>query len=217
MDVYELIRGPLVWVALITFSLGIVYQISLVQLTGKKDPVFERWRTCKDAIRSILHGLIPFGSLTMRRQPLLTFVTFLFHLSVVILPIFLLAHTVLFYESWRIQWWSIPDALADTMTVWVILACIYFLVRRIFVLEVRKVTHSVDMVLLTLILLTFLSGLLANHQWGPYRPILILHILLGEILLVFLPFSKLTHMLFFLFSRAYLGAEYGRVLETRDW
>ena len=66
-------------------------------------------------------------------------------------------------------------------------------------------------------LVVFLSGFLASHQWGPYRPILILHIISGELLLVILPFSKLGHMMFFGISRAYMGAEFGKHLKASDW
>ena len=107
--------------------------------------------------------------------------------------------------------------LADAMALWVMLACLYFICRRLVVPEVKKVSRPGDVVLLIIILLTFLSGFLAHHQWGPYRPILILHIISSEVLLVTLPFSKLAHMLFFYFSRAYMGAEYGKTLKARDW
>ena len=217
MDVYELVRGPLVWMALILFLAGCLYQVFLVRLAGRKEPVLEPWRTRKDAIRSIFHGLLPFGTITMRGQPFYTIVTLFFHLSVVLLPIFLMAHIVLVYESWGIQWWSFPDILADTMTVWVILACVIFLARRIFVREVRRVTRPADVVFIVIILMTCLTGFLAYHQWGPYRSMLILHILSGEILLILIPFSRLSHMLFFFFSRAHLGGEYGKVLGARDW
>jgi len=217
MDVYELVRGPLAWVALTLFVAGTLYRTLLVRLTGKREPVLEPWRFRKDAIRSILHGLIPFGSLSMRRRPLFILVTFFFHLSVVLLPVFLLAHIVLWYESWRIQWWSLPDLLADTMTIWVILACVYFLARRTFVLEVKQVTCPTDVALTAIVLVTFLTGFLAYQQWGPYRPILIIHILSGEILLILLPFSRLSHMLSFFSLRAHLGGEYGKVLDARDW
>ncbi|MGD9301289.1 MAG: nitrate reductase, partial [Desulfobacterales bacterium] len=165
----------------------------------------------------ILHGLIPFGATTMRQQPVFAIVTIGFHLCVIILPLFLLAHIVLWYESWQILWWSLPDLLADLMAVWVILACLYFLGRRWLVPEVKKVTRPSDILLPLIVLLTFLTGFLAYHQWGPYRPIMILHVLAGEILLIAIPFSKLGHMLFFMFSRAYMGAEYGRVLKGREW
>ena len=217
MDVYELVRGPLAWLALILFVAGSLYRIFSMLVTGRKEPVLYPSTSFKGAVRSILHGLIPFGSTYMRRQPLFAIVTIGFHLGVIILPLFLLAHLVLWYESWQILWWSLPDLLADLMAIWVILACIYFLVRRSMVPEVKKVTRPADVLLLAVILLTFLTGFLAYHQWGPYRPILILHVLAGEILLIAIPFSKLGHMLFFMFSRAHMGAEFGKVLKARDW
>jgi len=217
MDVYELVRGPMAWLALIFFIVGSFYRIIVLLFTGKKENVLDPSRNFKDAARSVLHGLMPFGSTYMRRQPLLTVITIVFHLCVVILPVFLLAHVVLWYESWQIMWWSLPDLLADIMTIGVILACIYFLGRRLLIPEVKQVTRRSDFVLLGIILLAFLTGFLAYHQWGPYRPILILHIFSSEILLVALPFSKLGHMLFFVFSRAYMGSEYGKVLKARDW
>ena len=217
MDVYELVRGPLAWVALIIFVGGSLYRIISMLVTGKKESTLYPSTSFKGAVRSIVHGLIPFGSTYMRRQPLFAIVTTGFHLGVIILPLFLLAHIILWYESWQILWWSLPDLLADLMAIWVILACIYFLVRRWVVPEVKKVTRPADILLPAIILLTFLTGFLAYHQWGPYRPILISHVLAGEILLVAIPFSKLGHMLFFMFSRAYMGAEFGKVLKASEW
>ena len=217
MDIYELARGPLVWISFLIFIFGSLYRIVFLLYNGKKEPALDASSSAKNAVRSILHGLIPFGSTYMRRQPLFTIISFIFHLCVITLPVFLLAHIVLWYESWEILWWSLPDMLADVMALWVLLACVYFIGRRLVVREVKQVSRPGDFVLLTIILLTFLSGFLAYHQWGPYRPILILHVISSEILLVSLPFSKLGHMLFYYFSRAFMGAEYGKVLKARDW
>ena len=217
MDVYELVRGPFAWVALILFVAGCLYRFVTSLIMGKKETTLYPAASFRDAVRSILHGLIPFGSAYMRRQPVFAIVTIGFHLCVILIPLFLLAHIVLWYESWQILWWSLPDLLADIMTVWVMLACVYFLVRRWVVLEVKKVTRLADVLLPVIILLTFLTGFLSYHQWGPYRPMLILHVLAGELLLITVPFSKLGHMLFFVFSRAYMGAEFGKVLEARKW
>jgi len=217
MDVYEWVRGPFAWAALVAFAAGSLYQVFFSILTAKKETVPHAPNSTRDASRSILLGLIPMSTTTMRRQPVFTLITFVFHLCVVILPIFLLAHIVLWYESWKIQWWSLPDVLADLMTLWVILACGYFFFRRLRIPEVKQVTRPTDYALLMLIMLTFLSGFCAYHQWGPYRAVLILHVLSSEILLVALPFSKLGHMLFFGFSRAYMGLEFGKFLKARDW
>jgi nitrate reductase gamma subunit len=217
MDIYELVRGPMAWVALIVFVLGCLYRIVYLIYTGERHPVLDPFENSRNAARSVLHGLLPFGSTYMRRQPLFTIISFIFHLCVITLPVFLLAHIVLWYESWEIQWWSLPDLPADLMALWVILACVYFLYRRLTIPEVKKVSRPVDFVLLSIIFLIFLTGFLAYHQWGPYRPILILHILSSEILLVALPFSKLGHMLFFAFSRGYMGSEFGKHMKARDF
>ncbi|MBW2441806.1 MAG: nitrate reductase, partial [Deltaproteobacteria bacterium] len=117
MDIYELVRGPFAWVALIVFVAGSLYRIAAMLISGKKEPSLYPATSLKDGLRSILHGLMPFGSTYMRRQPLFTVVTIGFHLGVIILPLFLLAHTVLWYESWDILWWSLPDLLADIVAV----------------------------------------------------------------------------------------------------
>ena len=217
MDYYELVRGPFAWIALIVFILGSVYRIAELLARGKKEKTLYPLQSVKDAVRSILHGVIPFGATYMRNQPVFTIITFIFHICVVILPIFLLAHIVLWYESWKFFWWSIPDILAEIMTILVILSCLYFFVRRRVVPEVKMVTRPGDQILLLIILLPFLTGFFAYHQWGPYRPMLILHILSGEILLVSIPFSKLVHMIMFVFARAYMGSEFGKVVGTREW
>jgi len=217
MDIYEFARGPLAWISFCIFSLGSLYHVVSILYSGKSDPVLEKSRRKGDAARSILNGIIPFSSIVMRRKPFFTVVTFTFHICVVFLPVFLLAHTVLLYESWRIQWLSLPDTMADIMTIWVILACIYFVFRRTTIADAKKVSRPIDFLFPAIIIVIFLSGFLASHQWGPYRPLLILHILTSELLLMILPFSKLGHMLFFWFSRAYMGAEFGKHMAEGDW
>ena len=97
MDIYELVRGPFAWVALIVFAGGSLYRIIAMLVSGKKEVVLDPSDNFKGAARSILHGLVPFGSTYMRRQPVFAIVTISFHLCVIILPLFLLAHIVLWY------------------------------------------------------------------------------------------------------------------------
>lgn len=150
-------------------------------------------------------------------QPAMTILSFLFHICLIVAPLFLLAHSVLWYESWKIQWWSLPESVGDVMTLVVIVACIFFLLRRILAPEVKNVTSASDFILLAVVLLPFLTGFMAYHQWGPYKALLILHIVTGEIMLVAIPFTRLSHMLFFWFTRAYMGSEFGHVRNARDW
>jgi nitrate reductase gamma subunit len=50
---------------------------------------------------------------------------------------------------------------------------------------------------------------MAHYQLGDYQLWLILHILSGEIMLVAIPFTKLSHFVGFFLSRAQLGMDYG--------
>lgn len=217
MDLYELARGPFAWMAFIVFISGCLYQIIFTLVIGQHSTFLYPSASIKGSLRSFLFGILPFGSSYMRKNPVLTIITVLFHLCLLLLPVFLFAHIVLWYESWKILWWSIPKSLADFMTIVVILACIFFLARRFFVPEAKTVTRAGDIFLLVLTLTPFLTGFLASHQWGPYRPLLIFHIISGEILFSVIPFSKLGHMLFFWLSRAYMGAEYSKVMSAGDW
>jgi len=217
MDLYELARGPVAGLALIVFVVGSFLRIGRLLVWGTKAKVVSPAIAAKGGLRAIFRGLIPFGATYMRRKPVFTGITFLFHLGVLITPVFLLAHTVLLYESWQIEWWSLPDVTADTMTLVVVAATLFFFIRRLTVPQVNQVTRPIDILLLFLILICFLSAFLAYHQLGPYHPLLVLHVISGDILLLVFPFSRLFHMILFFFTRASLGSEFGPMVQGGEW
>jgi nitrate reductase gamma subunit len=154
----------------------------------------------------------------MRKHPWFTVIAFLFHICLIITPLVLLAHNKLWYESWRIRLWSVPEAMADAMTLTVIFCIVVFLVRRMVTPEVRLVTSSSDFIVLAIAAAPFITGFLAYHQlFFDYKIMLALHILFGEIMLVAIPFTRLSHMLFFWLTRAYTGSDFGAVRHSRDY
>ncbi|HCX89547.1 MAG: nitrate reductase [Deltaproteobacteria bacterium CG12_big_fil_rev_8_21_14_0_65_43_10] len=214
---YEFVSGPLVWISFIVFIGGSLYRLVSMHKLAKKEKVIYPYMSLKYGLRSIIHWIIPFASTNMRRRPLMTIITFAFHICLVLTPIFLLSHNLLWRQSWKISWRTLSEGTADIMTVIVILAAIFFLVRRLVLSEVRYVTFPSDYALLAIALAPFLTGFLAYHQWLPYKTILILHILSGEIMLIAIPFTRLSHMLYFVFTRAYMGSEFGAVRNSKDW
>ena len=107
--------------------------------------------------------------------------------------------------------------LADVMTVVVIIGCIFFLVRRLTQPEVKFVTSASDFVILSIVAAPFITGFLAYHQWIDYPVMMVLHVVAGEVMLVAIPFTRLSHMLLSPFTRAYMGSEFGKVRHARDW
>ncbi|MBT8358056.1 MAG: respiratory nitrate reductase subunit gamma [Deltaproteobacteria bacterium] len=217
-DLYSFITGPLAWAAFIVFIAGSLYRlINMLYLVNKKEKFIYTYMSFKYSFRSIFHWIIPFATLNWKRHPVLTIVTFAFHLCLVITPVFLLSHAILWDESWNINLWTLPDGVADIMTLIVIGSCIFFLVRRLVSPEVQYVTSASDYVILAIVALPFITGFIAYHQWFNYPFFMILHILSGEIMLVAIPFTRLSHMLFSPFTRAYMGSEFGGVRHAKDW
>ena len=217
-DIYAFISGPMVWIAFIVFLGGSFYRIAhLVILTHRKEKFVYSYLSWKYSLRSILHWMTPFATENMRRNPVFTLVTFAFHICLLASPVFLLAHVVLIEEAWSLSWWTLPDSVAIMMAIVVIVCCLFFLIRRRVQPEVRYVTSLSDYILLVVVAAPFVTGVLAYYQWFDYQWISILHILSGEIMLIAIPFTRLSHMLFAPLTRAYMGSEFGGVRHAQDW
>jgi nitrate reductase gamma subunit len=216
--IYNIVSGPLVWAAFIIFIGGSLYKlVSMAILARKKDGVVYEYMSLPYALRSIIRWLTPYSTINMRKKPVMTFVTFAFHLCVVLAPIFLYAHMILVKEAWDIGWWTLPDPVADIMTLIVILGCLFFLLRRVTQKEVRYLTSVSDFVLLLVVAAPFITGFWAYHQFAGAGWATILHMLTGEVMLAAIPFTRLSHMFFFPFTRGYVGSEFGAIRCTKDW
>ena len=217
-EIYNFVSGPLAWLAFILFFGGCLYRlVRLFMLVKEKEPFVFTYMSWKYSLRSIFHWIIPFGTVNWRRHPILTVVTFVFHIGLVIVPIFLLSHVILLDEALNLSWWTLPDTWADVLTVVVIIGCVFFLVRRLTQPEVKFVTSASDFAILAVVAAPFITGFIAYHQWIDYPVMMVLHVVAGEVMLVAIPFTRLSHMLFSPFTRAYMGSEFGKVRHARDW
>ncbi len=217
-SLYNFVSGPLVWVAFIVFICGSIYKIwNLISLAKKKEKFIWTYMSWKYSFRSILHWITPFATVNWRKRPVMTVITFMFHLGLVIMPIFLSAHVILVNKAWGISWWTLPDRVADAITLVVITCCVIFLLRRLVFRDVKFLTTASDYMILTIAAAPFITGFMAYHHCCNYNLWLILHILSGEIMLMAIPFTRLSHMLFAVFTRAYIGSEFGNVRHARDW
>ena len=62
--------------------------------------------------RSLFHWVLPFGGRQMRLHPLYTLLSYAFHICVLVTPLFLMGHAVLWQESWGFRWWSLAEGVA---------------------------------------------------------------------------------------------------------
>jgi nitrate reductase gamma subunit len=217
-ELYRLATGPLAWAAFIIFIGGSLFRlIHLMALVHRKEKFIYAYMSLKFSLRSIIHWIAPFATVNWRLHPWLTIVTFAFHICLVVTPVFLLAHVVLWDEAWSVSWWALPDWLAVIMSVIVMAGCVFFFVRRLVTPEVAYVTSASDYAILALVAAPFVTGLIAYFQWFDVRLFTLLHVLSGEAMLVAIPLTRISHMLFAPLTRAYMGSEFGAIRHARDW
>ncbi|MBI5528548.1 MAG: hypothetical protein HY897_19625 [Deltaproteobacteria bacterium] len=176
---------------------------------GAKKPLLDRLLAAAEAMGRPFDRIL--GTLcrtVAATHPVMTMLTVTFHALLFATPILLLAHNVLLAESAGFHLPSLPDSVADVMTVLFLLCGAAFLYRRVFLRRVRAITTPYDHFVLVVTLLPFFTGFLAYHQIGEYRTMIALHVVSGEAMLVLVPFTRLGHALFFFLYRFLLDGEY---------
>jgi nitrate reductase gamma subunit len=211
---YELVTGPLAWIAFGIFAIGLLYRLVwyIRGLNWQMDRVTYTANIAygiRGALRSIFFWLMPFGTHGWRFYPGFTILVFIFHICLLVTPVFLMGHNVLLLERWGFSLPTLPEGLADGMTLALIAAAVFIILRRIALPEVRIITKPYDFLVLAIAVAPFLTGFLAYHQVGDYDFWIVAHVLSGEVMLVSIPFTKLSHFLLFFLSRAQLGMDYG--------
>lgn len=214
----DFIMGPMVWISFLVFFGGLGYKLYRIikEIRTKEGYVFS-YLTWYHSLRSIGAWLIPFFPRATRQQPVFYGASYLFHLALFAVPLFLSGHIVLVEEAFKISWPVLNDTLADVLTVGIITALVFFAGRRVVQPEVKFLTTTKDFILLFIVLMPFLTGFLAYHQVFAYQWMMILHILSGEFMLIIIPFSRFAHMVTAPLTRAYTGSEFGNVRHARDW
>ncbi len=211
---YPFVTGPLLWLSFTIFVVGCIVRIIgyIRGLDWQADRVAYTTHFSygmKGAIRSIAFWLFPFGTRSWRNNPVFTVVFFVFHIGLLVTPVFLLAHNIILKERWGFSLWTMPESVSDVLTVGVIIAAVFLVLRRIALSEVRILTTIYDFVVLAIAVAPFVTGFITHYIASDYKFWLIVHIICGEIMLIAIPFTKLSHFVLFFMSRAQLGMDYG--------
>lgn len=211
---YEFVTGPLAWLSFAVFFIGVTARaVWYVRgLNWQLDRVAYREHLgagIRGGLRSVLYWLLPYGTHSWRNNPWFTLLVFVLHIGLLVTPVFLLGHNILLRERWGFGLPTMPEAMADGLTVAVIVAAGFLVLRRIGLPEVRIVTTAYDYLLLAVAVAPFVTGLLARYSHAHAHGWLIVHILCGELFLVAIPLTKLSHFVLFFMSRWQLGMDFG--------
>ncbi|GAB4371211.1 MAG: hypothetical protein Kow0062_06550 [Acidobacteriota bacterium] len=202
----DLARGPLLRVALLVLAIGLAR--ALVQQVWE---IGWAWRRAGDmyvpwriVIRRNLAWLLPWRYLRREHRYVYNAISAVFHLGILVVPLFLAGHVALWRREVGLSWPVLPAGLADAMTVAAIVALCGLLVGRAASPAARGISTWQDWLLPVACLLPMLSGLLLAHpEWTFWdaRITWLAHLLSAELLMAIAPFSKLSHMVLFWVSQ----------------
>jgi len=216
MDFYSFVEGPLLWIAFLTFIIGSLLRAALfLSLSSKRDKIIYKHFRWKYVLATFVRWLLPLNK-DVAKNPVFTILGYVFHICLLSVPIFFSGHIGLWEESrfgWT--WASMPDGLSDWMALIFLAIALFFLLRRIFSADIRLISTFSDYFLIVIIALPFLTGYFFTHgtldNIGFFSDNMqLIHMLSGELMLILIPFTKLSHFILFFFSRGATGIEFGR-------
>ena len=161
------------------------------------------------ALQSLARWVLPLAK-SQRQNPIVCLAGYVFHLCFILLALFASGHAVLWSLGLDLAWPFLPDSLSAWLSPAALACLLFFALRRLLSPEIKALSGAPDWLMLGLTALPVDSGYLAARQWFAYDFLLCLHVASGDILLLALPFSKLSHMFFFPISRMLTGSDFGK-------
>jgi nitrate reductase gamma subunit len=173
----------------------IVNAINILNITFHANDRNIPW---KMVLRDTAVWLFPYKKL--KPQLIFTAASFLFHVAVIVTPIFLAAHIELWRRGIGVGWAAIPQGLADYLTILAVAAAAVLFIKRVSARATRALSRPQDYLLPLLIMVPFITGYLAMHPSihpFDYDATMFIHVMSGNLLLILTPFSKLSHAVLF--------------------
>lgn len=210
----EVLTGSGLIISLSVFILGMIFRFVLYfkNLDWRLDRIAYKaylGRGLKGGIHSALKWLVPFATRGWRAQPFFSLCFFLFHCGAVLVPLFLAGHTEVLQRLFGFFLPSLPQIVADILTIATLVGAFFIVLRRLAVPEVRLLTTWYDYLILFLAVVPFITGFAARMGLGHYQYWMLAHLITGNLFLIVAPFTKLSHIVLYFASRWQIGADYG--------
>ncbi|NMC84514.1 MAG: hypothetical protein GYA58_04445 [Anaerolineaceae bacterium] len=216
-DVLTFARGPLFKVALLFFIAGMAYRLVRVLFLGySPDKVPARGSKLGGALKSYLKGIIawpfiPWVKNTFKKNPLIYIAGGLFHLGLFVILVLGTAHMLVWKSLLGISWPTLPLPIVDWMAAVTIIAMVILFINRLINPVLKLISGPAEYLNLLIVFLPMVTGyIMTHHLWFPYEVLYSLHMLSVDLLLIWIPLSRISHFMFYFFSKAIHGADFGK-------
>ncbi len=198
-------RGPLFRFAFCLMVLGLL-RVIILTVVG----IVEAYRRNSDRIipwkavaRQTLNWLIPARKLWSAR-PMYSTISFLFHVGLLVVPLFLAAHVRLWRGATGFAWPGLPQQPADYLTLLAIAAGLGLFFGRVLDRGARQLSRLQDFVWPLVLVVPFATGYLCMHAaLAPklYQELMLVHIYSANLIMLTIPFTKIAHCVLMPFSQ----------------
>lgn len=204
------VRGPGLGIALAIFVLGVLWRlIEIYGLGRKKDLSAPRHVPGASGWATVVRRSVPPPGM-LKTSPVSYIGGYVFHIGLAVVVFLFAPHIALATALIGATWPGLPSQAIDFATVVTMAAMIAVLIDRITKIPKRFLSTFGDWFTWTLTFVPLLTGWLAvQHLLLPYTLMLAVHILSVELLLAFLPFTKLFHAFTAFGSRWFNGTVNG--------
>jgi nitrate reductase gamma subunit len=213
----EFVRGPMFYACLLVFIGGMTYRLVRVLLLGwKRDRVPGKGSKLAGVAVSFLKGagiwpFIPWVSNTFSRNPVIYLAGGLFHLSLFIVLLLGTTHMLVWKSLLGFGWPTLPLPIVDWMAAAGIAAMMALAINRLIHPVLKLLTGAAEWLNLLLVFLPMVTGyILTHHLFFAYETGFTIHMFVVDLLILWIPFSRISHFLFYFFSRAIHGAQFGK-------
>jgi nitrate reductase gamma subunit len=215
MSLLDLARGPLFYWAFTILIIGLVWRLSGL--------IFFRWQSRAAApkpgnpvaagLRTVALRSVPPHELE-KNITFQHFTGYAWHLGWFATFLFLGAHLPLIKSILGFVWPALPNGVILVLSAMTVGILLTLWVRRIFNPVLRLISNFDDHLSVALTIAPILTGIAAFAHWSPfgarYENMLALHLLSIELLMVWLPFGKIFHVVTGLIVRYRTGAAFIR-------
>lgn len=213
MTLLDFARGPGFQIALAILIIGIVWRIlGAIAIRFSKD--LSKPRGGKQSIRGGLKAILTYSAPPHELEKNIKFqhyTGYAWHIGLFVV-IFLFGPHVFFFENiLGFGWPHLPNAVVMVTGIVTMGILVTLLIRRMIHPVLRVLNNADDYIAWTVTFLPLLTGTLAFYHLGArYETLLALHILSIELLMIYIPFSKLMHMFMVWPSRFRTGTDFSR-------
>lgn len=219
MTLLEFARGPMLDVAIAVFVLGIVWRLLHLFLRPSKDDLSEPRSTAvaRGALAAIVSRM--WHHKTFRERTLAgTLNAYAYHIGLAIVFFGFLPHIQFIERLTGLHWPAVPGWLFATAAAAVFIGLGYALMIRLTSPVLRLLSGFDDYASWIITILPMFTGMAAlslpldsAYPAQPLSPVpLAIHLLSVELLLIWLPFGKLSHAFMVFVSRGMTGAAFAR-------